>query len=116
MTGFIEHEGNLETMTNVPSNPPERNPSPCRKCGKTIYWHRAQSGKNYPCDSPTDRRAFHKCEALPADTPAKPIIPDYFLGTVEERIAALEKQIAQLTRMVQELGARQPIGDEDVGF
>jgi len=106
----------LEARSNVTPNQPERNPYPCRKCGKTIYWHKEKSGKNYPCDSATDRRAFHKCEAVPADPPAKPIIPDYFLGTVEERIAALEKQVSQLTRTVQEVEKRQPISAEDVGF
>jgi hypothetical protein len=112
-------------MTNQPSNSTERNPYPCRKCGKTIYWHKAQSGKNYPWDSATDRKAFHKCEANPnsestmnlAQTP-KPLTPDYFdlEPTVEERVAALEKQVLQLTRTIQAVEARQPIGDSEVPF
>jgi hypothetical protein len=90
--------------------------SECRKCKKPIFWHKSsKTGKNYPCDSATDRRAFHKCEAVPAP-PEKPITPDYFEATIEQRVAALEKQLAQLSRTVQAVQARQPITAEDVGF
>jgi len=107
--------------TNLPPNQSQRNPYPCRKCGKTIYWHRAQSGKNYPCDSPTDRKAFHQCEAVAAK-PAKPVepplTPSYFNPepSIEQRLGHLEQQVAALVRTVQEVQRRQPISAEDVGF
>ncbi|HKF05417.1 MAG TPA: hypothetical protein VKB49_24070 [Candidatus Sulfotelmatobacter sp.] len=92
--------------------------SECRKCGKTIYWHKSsKTGKNYPTDSADDHRAFHKCidSAQPKPTPnPPPLKPDYFSATVEERVTALEKQVAQLTRTVQEVQRRQPISDEDI--
>lgn len=97
----------------------ERNQYECRRCGKPIYWHKSQAGKNYPCDSATDRRAFHKCEQSPAHQPTtspKPITPDYFEATLEQRVDALEKQVAQLTRTLREVKARQPIGDSEVPF
>ena len=126
-------------MSNLSSNQSARNPYPCRKCGKTVYWHRAQFGKNYPCDSATDRRAFHKCEpaqqslvnavdqrpepnqyempfrSSKAPTP-KPITPDYFEATLEQRVESLEKQVAALVRTVRAVESRQPITAEDVGF
>jgi len=99
------------------------NPYPCRKCGRTIYWHRAQSGRNYPCDSPTDRKAFHQCgepaAALAKPEPVqtqKPITPDYFEATLEQRVESLEKQYAQLNRAVLEIQKRMPIDMSDVGF
>jgi hypothetical protein len=100
--------------------------SECRKCKKTIHWHKSKGGKNYPCDSPTDRKAFHQCEGpaanpklaadlKPTPTP-KALTPTYFdlEPTVEERVASLEKQVAQLTRTIQAVEARQPIGEEDI--
>ena len=98
------------------------NQSDCRKCGKPIYWHKSKGGKNYPCDSPTDRRAFHQCEgeqqsAAPpplAQTP-KPITSN-IEASLEERVGSLERQVAQLTRTVQAVHAGQPIEGSDVGF
>jgi hypothetical protein len=98
-------------MDDGPPNQTSRNQQDCRRCGKPIFWHKSRGGKNYPCDSPTDRRAFHRCEAAPtqqatnnaqpAQTP-KPITPDYFEATLEQRIDALEKQVAQLARTIGE--------------
>src|SRR5262249_14774311 len=106
----------------------ERNPYPCRRCGKKIYWHRAQSGKHYPCDDAQDRRSFHKCEPAqqslvnsvdqqPAPNP-KPLTPDYFdlEPSVEERLDHLDQQLASLVRTVKSIEAPQPITSEDVGF
>jgi len=106
----------LET-SKLPSNPHERNPYPCRKCGKTIYWHRAQSGKNYPCDSATDRKALHQCTEL-AEPKPQPITPSYFSPepSIEERIAHLEEQVKNLIRTVKAVESRQPIDMSDVGF
>jgi len=102
-------------MTNIAPNSAERNPYPCRTCGKTIYWHKSKAGKNYPCDSANDRRAFHQCE--PAQQPAKnpqPTTPDFFEATLEQRVAGLEKQLAAIVRTIQEIQSRQPMGDGDV--
>jgi hypothetical protein len=93
--------------------------SECRKCGKTIHWHKSKAGKSYPTDSATDLRAFHECvgpEAKPQAKNPPPITPDYFEATLEQRVAALEKQLAQLSRTVQAVQARQPISSEDIGF
>lgn len=114
-------------MVNIPPTTPERNPYKCRKCGAVIYWHRAQSGKNYPCDSATDRRAFHQCQAAPVQQPAKnpqtaqtpkALTPSYFNpeSTLEERVSHLEEQVKNLARTVQAVQARQPIDDKDVAF
>src|SRR5215469_18049047 len=104
-------------MTNLTPNQSQRNPYPCRKCGQQIFWHKAASGKNYPTDSPTDRKAFHQCEAAqqsakPAPAPIpKPITPTYFSPepSIEERVAHLEEQVKNLTRTVKAVEARQPI-------
>jgi len=106
-------------MTNIAPNQSASNQSECHKCRKPIFWHKSQAGKNYPTDSPTDRKAFHQCG--PAQQPAKnpePLTPDYFdlEPTVEERVAALEKQLAALVRTVKAVQNRQPITAEDVGF
>jgi hypothetical protein len=74
----------------------ERNPYPCRKC-----------------------EAANSASTRLLQTPEKnpePLTPDYFdpEPTVEERVAALEKQVAQLTRTIQAVQSRQPIGDSDV--
>jgi hypothetical protein len=96
--------------------------SKCRRCGAEIFWRKSQrTGRSYPVNSPDNPRDFHKCEPPPAQQPAKnpePLTPDYFdlEPTVEERVAALEKQVVQLTRTVQEAQGRQPITSEDVGF
>ena len=90
-------------------------PYPCRKCGKQIYWHKSsKTGKNYPTDSATDRRAFHQCAETEAQPPAKPITPD-FSASLKERVAALEDQVSQLVRTIREVQARR-IGDSDVAF
>ena len=86
--------------------------SKCRQCQKTIFWHKSRAGKNYPCDSETDRRAFHECteSAKPAPT------NDSLDATLIERVACLEKQVSQLVRAIQAVAARQPIAADDVGF
>ena len=106
-------------MINIPPTTPERNPYPCRKCGQQIFWHKAASGKHYPCDSPTDRKAFHQCKA--AQQAAKPVekaplTPSYFEPTLEERVTSLETQVSRLTTAVKAVEARQPITAEDVGI
>jgi len=141
-------------MDNIASDQSKRNPYPCRKCGQQIYWHKAASGKHYPTDSATDRKAFHQCKAsippiggvdrvaqpkpknqshsscpnsfgdvtaksseiAPKASNPKPITPDYFEATLEQRVESLEKQLAGLVRTVQEVQRRQPITSQDVGF
>ena len=91
--------------------------SECRNCKATIYWHKSKEGKPYPTDSATDRRAFHKCtETAPPKPSPQPIRPDYFSASVEERVAALETQVAQLTRTLRAVEQRQPITDSDIPF
>lgn len=112
-------------MENVAGKSAERNPYPCRKCGGQIFWHKAASGKHYPCDSATNRKAFHQCKAAqqakpaakaqPAQTP-KAITPDYFEATLDQRVEHLEKQLTALVRTVQEVQHRQAITAEDVGL
>jgi hypothetical protein len=105
------------TVMNIAPNQAERNAYPCRKCGKPIYWHKSKTGKNYPCDSATDRRDFHKCEAsqqqsAPSPTPPTPTFDSE--PTVEQRLRHLEEQVRSLVRTVKAVEARQPIGDSDV--
>ena len=113
-------------MTTLPPDQPKRNPYQCRKCGQQIFWHKAASGKHYPCDSATNRRAFHQCvgpteQPKPKPTPKpqpaqtlKPITPAYFEATVEERVAHLEEQVKNLVRTVKTIEDRQPITDADL--
>jgi len=90
--------------------------SKCRKCGKPIFWHKSsRTGKSYPTDSATDRRAFHQCDEQPKPANPQPITPS-FEATLEQRVESLEKQVAQLTRTIREAEARQPIGDSEVPF
>jgi hypothetical protein len=98
---------------------PNISQSECRKCRKPIFWHKSKTGKHYPTDSATDRRAFHQCDGAAVKQPTRvdpPITPDYFEATLEQRVDALEKHLAQLSRTVQAVQARQPISDSDVGF
>lgn len=91
--------------------------SVCRKCGKTIFWHKsAKTGKSYPTDLPSDRRAFHKCIASPAEVEKPPLAPNYFEPTLDQRVDALEKQVSQLSQTLREVQSRQPITGSDVGF
>ena len=93
--------------------------SKCRQCGQPIFWHKSRTGKSYPTDSATDRRAFHQCEGSAETKPAtnpETITPDYFQPSVEQRLDALEKQVSQLSRTVREVQSRQPITAEDMGF
>jgi len=91
----------------------------CRRCQAQVYWFKSfKTGKSYCCDT-DDRRDFHKCQESaqpkPTTSPA-PITPDYFSATVEERVAALEKQVAQLTRTLRAVEQRQRITSEDIPF
>lgn len=107
--------------------------SACRKCGQTIYWHRAKSGKNYPTDSATDRSAFHNCvptdrTRVHCDPPVKP--PQHEASptgsqaahssqleiTLEERVQALETSVERLSRAFSDLYQRLPISNQDVPF
>jgi hypothetical protein len=97
----------------------------CRKCGKPIYWHRsARTGNSYPCDSPTDRRAFHRCgesnaQSMQPNNVEKPITPEPpepFGPTIEERLSALENLVSRLSSVVNQISGRQPITDQDVPF
>jgi len=91
--------------------------SKCRKCGRPIYWHKSKTGRNYPTDSATDRRAFHQCEALAQPKPVlQPTATSDFEETLEGRVESLEKQVAQLARTIQAVQAQQPIGESDVAF
>ncbi len=104
----------------------EHKPAKCRNCGETIYWQRAKSGKSYPTNSPDDRKDFHNCQgksaAAPSSPPAPPApatkaAPPQPLGaTLTERVEALESTTAALVRQVRALGARIPLGSEDIPF
>jgi hypothetical protein len=106
----------------------------CRKCGKPIYWHKSlRTGNSYPCDSPTDRRAFHKCDECASEAPfqhvlskcstcaqqpnlEKPVTPDRFEPTIEERVSALENLVSRLSSAVNQISGHQPITDKDIPF
>ena len=94
--------------------------SECRKCHNPIFWHKSRrTGKSYPTDSPTDRRAFHKCtgsEESPKPKGPAPITPSYFEPSIEERLTAVEQQVGDLVRAIRVVEARQPIDGQDVGF
>jgi len=90
--------------------------SKCRKCHAIIYWHKSKTGKPYPTDSATDRRAFHRCEEPTPEPSPKPITPSYFDATLEQRVESLETQVARLTRALQGVESRQPITDQDIPF
>src|SRR5215469_6067755 len=105
-------------MVNIPPTTPERKHI-CRTCGKQIFWHRSKQGKGYPCDSPNDRRDFHKCDAStrspndhnvgrpkPATTNPPALTPNYFEPSLEQRVESVEKQLAALVRTVQEVQRR----------
>jgi hypothetical protein len=114
-------------MDNLTPNQSQRNPYPCRKCGKTIYWHRAKSGKNYPCDSADNPRLFHKCLPATQSPPSPkvekpkpevaPLTPSYDFNpepSIEQRVEHIEKQLAALVRTVKAVESRQPITDSDL--
>jgi hypothetical protein len=103
----------------------EHKASECRNCGQTIYWHRAKSGKNYPTNSPTDRRAFHQCNSATPPAPAKPAPPtppppkvaELMQPTLEERVAWLEKEVRALRNQQQrssQIAEQNPITDNDL--
>jgi hypothetical protein len=93
----------------------------CNRCNRPIYWHRSKTGRNYPTDSPTDRRAFHECTG-PAPAPLRPQTmaparaPEPLEATMEERVAHLEQTVAKLVLRFSEAEKQRPIGWDDVGF
>jgi hypothetical protein len=120
-------------MNTVTENPTPRNPYPCRKCGRTIYWHKSRNGKHYPTDSATDRAAFHQCGAQPKPDAVRnaithppkpvangvshqpPITPDYFEHVpIEQRVADLETAMAQMARTIAEVQRAMPITNADL--
>jgi hypothetical protein len=95
--------------------------SKCRQCGGEIFWHKAKSGKFYPADSATDRRAFHECDgAAPTPSaalrPAAAPAPAPLGASLSERVDALEATVSALVRQLREVGSRVPIDNRDVPF
>lgn len=96
----------------------------CNRCGKPIFWFKsARTGNSYPCDSPSDKRSFHKCSESRPQSPQpqptkadKPLQPDYFQASLEERVANLENLVARLSSAVNEISRRQPVSDSDIPF
>lgn len=97
--------------------------SKCRRCQQEIVWHKSKTGKPYPCDS-DNRRDFHECTGpTPAAQAPAPLQPQTMAptavtleATVEERLSSLETCLAQITKLVRQLQAAQPISDRDIPF
>jgi len=102
-------------MTN--NSIPSASTSACRNCHKPIFWQKsARTGKSYPTDSATDRRAFHVCGSVPTpDTPIRPSV-ESFEATLSERLEALEERVEQISRTLKAVESRQAITSQDVPF
>jgi len=72
--------------------------SKCKTCGEVIFWHLSQrTGKKYPTDSATDRRAFHMCQNLEKGVAVVQEPKRTVTGkTVEQRLEWLEKEVRAL--------------------